>query len=93
MIEACLKNPVVEGNLTILEMMYELDKLKQENEELSKERDDWKEGFTILHNKMEEQKQTATIEISNNGEGGFTPEEFDELEYGYSLAEKDCVLR
>ncbi len=34
MISACLKNPIVEGNLTILEMMAEMDKLRQENKQL-----------------------------------------------------------
>lgn len=70
MINASLKNPIVEKNLTILEMMAEMDKLREENMELKVERDDWKEGFTILHNKMKELNIDYTLPQTEDGETG-----------------------
>ena len=55
MINASLNNPVVEGNLTILEMMCELDKLKQENEELLTENE-------RLHNVIEDKYEESSKE-------------------------------
>ena len=97
---ACFKNEVVEGNLTILEMMYELDKLKQENEqlkadksELSKERDEWKEGFTLLHNMMEEQKDnTENYDDRTIFEREESDIEEDELANAYAEASKNYNL-
>ena len=78
------QNEIVEGNLTILEMMAELDKLRLENQQLTKERDDFKEGFMILHNIIEEQKQNDNKEFLNNDEGGYTEDEYLALAKGYA---------
>jgi len=50
---SCLKNETEIVNPTILEMMAEMDKLRQEVMTLKSERDEWKEGFTLLHNMIE----------------------------------------
>ena len=109
MINVCLKNPIVEGNLTILEMMAELDKLRQENEQLktiAKERDEWKEGFTILHNAIENEEgvsfENGKLIVSNpsledlNLTNKFLNKtedcgyDPDEMENAYLEAEKNC---
>lgn len=55
MINASLKNPIVEGNLTILEMMYEMDKLRKENEQL-------KTDNMRLHNVIEDKYEESSKE-------------------------------
>jgi len=87
---ACLKNP-------ILEMMAEMDKLRQENEQLTKEKDEWKEGFMILHNKMEEQKQNDNKEdigMLNKYEKDYLCGcESEENLDAYSKALENCSIR
>lgn len=58
MINASLKNPIVEGNLTILEMMYEMDKLREENEQLLIEN---KRLHNVIEDKYEESSKEEDL--------------------------------
>jgi 1,2-phenylacetyl-CoA epoxidase catalytic subunit len=87
-----LGQPIVEGNLTILQMMAEIDRLKQENEQLESERNQWRNDYIALHNKVVNE-ESITFEdgklVNNNNEGGWTDEEFDIVANAYAEAEKD----
>ena len=58
--------PIVKGNLTILQMMAEVDKLKQENENLRQARDHYKYNYELLHNKIVNEECTSSNNQENN---------------------------
>lgn len=81
----------------VSELMMEIARLRNENERLKIEniqvkadRDEWKDGFKLLHNMIENQEQTATIV-----DGGSDLSYIDEYAKGnsewdnYSLKELD----
>ena len=58
---------------TIWKLMAEIERLNKENENLRIEnvqikadRDEWKDGFKLLHNMMENQKENATVVDGGN---------------------------
>jgi hypothetical protein len=68
-----MESMVVEGSLTFLQMMSEINRLKQENEQLINERNQWRNDYIELHNKVVNEESIsfkdsslADMELSEN---------------------------
>lgn len=76
---------------TFKDILMELNRLKLENEclkadkqQLTKERDEFKEGFKILHNMIEEKDNNEEFLNNDNADGGYSEDEFKALAKGYA---------
>lgn len=88
------ENPIVKESLTLIEMMAKIERLTQENEQLESERNQWKNDYIALHNKVvnEESITFENGKLVNNNEGGWTEEEFDIVAKGYAEMSNDYKI-
>jgi hypothetical protein len=77
-------NVCEQGNLSLVEIMAEINKLKQENEQLTSEKDYWKRNYIELHNKITNEEYIGLETQNQHNEGGYTDQEFDELAKAYA---------
>lgn len=82
------KNPMVKGNLTVLELMAEMDNLKKENEDLRIENIELRIDNELLHNMMANRTELEILKNEDN-EGGWSEEETVLMAQMYAEAEKD----
>ena len=81
----CQENRIWELMAEIRRLNKENERLKIENIQIKADRDEWKDGFKLLHNMMENQEQNETIVdigLLNEYENG-------EIEVDYDAYAKD----
>jgi regulator of replication initiation timing len=84
--ENIIDQSTIESNLTILEMMAEIERLKQENQQLKEENNKLRNDNDNLHSLI---FASQNIEDEDNNQSGWTEEEFDIVAQAYAEAEKD----
>jgi hypothetical protein len=73
---------------TVFDLLQEIANLKQEKEQLTLDRDFYKNGLEALHNYIDNQNNKS---ITN--EGGWSDEEFNIAEDGYAKELENYSLR
>jgi regulator of replication initiation timing len=68
--------------LTIMDMMAKISSLEQENLQLKAENIELKNDNDFLHNRLD-RKYEENEKVNNNGQGGWTEEEFDIASEGW----------
>lgn len=62
----CTEKVVSDLMMEITRLRNENERLKIENIQIKAEKDEWKDGFKLLHNMMENQEHNATIVDGGN---------------------------
>ena len=84
--------PIVKGNLTILQMMAEIDRLKQENENLRQARDHYKYNYELLHNKIVNENKYNDFQLADEDTEELLSKAYAEAENDFKFVGVDCKI-